>query len=87
MPKARILVVEDDDMARDMLEKLLIHLGHEVIIAKDGITGLQAYDAHLPDIVISDLGMPHKTGLELIEKKFSWQSIARQHVDFYVNYV
>ncbi len=28
-----------------------------------------------------------KTGLKLIEKKFSWQSIARQHVDFYVNYV
>jgi mannosylfructose-phosphate synthase len=28
-----------------------------------------------------------KTGLELIEKKFSWQSIAKQHVDFYINYV
>lgn len=66
MSKTRILVIDDEKTVRNTLQKLLLLLDCEVVTAKDGIAGLEAYNAHLPDIVITDLGMPGKNGLELI---------------------
>ena len=55
---ARILIVEDNDDARQMLRHLLDLSGHEVYEADDGVRGLeQALGLH-PDAVVIDLGLP-----------------------------
>ena len=60
-----ILYVEDEDMVRDGYERTLKRIAKEVYIAKDGIEGLKLYKEKLPDIVISDIKMPRKNGIEM----------------------
>lgn len=63
---SRILLVDDDDPFRHMLAITLTKMGHEVMEARDGREGLQLSAAEPPDIVITDLIMPEKEGLETI---------------------
>ena len=65
MPK--ILVIDDDAMPRETLIKLLNYGGYETLEARDGKTGLQLANNHLPDLVISDVRMPHMTGFDVLE--------------------
>jgi DNA-binding response OmpR family regulator len=64
-PMALILVVEDDDDVRDFLIFRLQRLGHDVVPAADGESGLHAIRAHRPDLVVTDWNMPRMTGVEL----------------------
>jgi len=58
----RILLVEDNDMNRDMLSRRLIKRGYEVAFALDGQQGLdQARQTH-PDLVLMDMSLPVKDG-------------------------
>jgi CheY-like chemotaxis protein len=60
-----VLVVEDNEDAREMLSILLTQDGHEVHLANDGPSGLQAVLTFRPDIGLLDLGLPGLDGYAL----------------------
>lgn len=64
MPK--ILVVDDDAMVRTTVSTILRHHGFEVDLAVNGKQGLAAFREAAPDLVITDIIMPEKEGLETI---------------------
>jgi two-component system, chemotaxis family, chemotaxis protein CheY len=63
---ARILLVEDDEAVREILRKALVSAGHEVEEAQNGNVALACYQREASDVVITDLVMPEKDGLETI---------------------
>ena len=63
-----ILLVEDEDIIRNNIASMLKHFFKEVYTATDGYDGLDQYEQHLPNIVMTDLKMPYMTGLELIKE-------------------
>ncbi len=64
----RILLVEDDGTFRDFLQTILTDAGHEVRTAVDGLKGLRLLRQEEFDLVITDLKMPGKSGLELFRE-------------------
>jgi YesN/AraC family two-component response regulator len=63
---ARILVIDDELPIAVMLKRMLERTGHEVATAANGIEGLKLFEAFCPDLLITDIVMPEKEGLELI---------------------
>lgn len=63
---AKILVIDDDRMVRDTLKIILLAAGHEVLLTEDGRKGMQAFSEFQPDLVITDILMPEKEGMETI---------------------
>ena len=61
---ARILLVEDNEMNRDMLSRRLERRGYEVIVAVDGEDGVARAKVEAPDIVLMDLSLPGIDGWE-----------------------
>ena len=61
---ARILLVEDNEMNRDMLSRRLERRGYEVIVAVDGEEGVARAKVEAPDIVLMDLSLPGIDGWE-----------------------
>jgi DNA-binding NtrC family response regulator len=75
---ANIVVVDDDASVREILEEILSAAGHRVRSATDGADALTVLDRERPDLVITDLLMPHLNGLGLIaeiQKRFPGLSI------------
>ena len=62
MPK--ILLVEDNEMNRDMLSRRLIRSGYEVILAMDGAEGVAMAASAAPDLVLMDMSLPVVDGWE-----------------------
>ncbi len=62
-----ILVVEDDNNTRKLMEAVLLQSGYEVILAKDGIDALDKMDNHHVDLIVLDLMMPRMDGYEFTE--------------------
>ena len=60
-----VLVVDDDSQVRHVFGRVLELSGMAVTFAKDGVGGLAAARAHVPDAIVSDLGMPRMDGLAL----------------------
>lgn len=54
----RILIVEDNEMNRDMLSRRLIRRGYEVIMALNGAEGIDTAVRELPDIILMDMSLP-----------------------------
>ena len=72
----RILLVDDDDSFRKMLQLTLVKLGHEVTEARDGKEALHLCAQEPPDVVLTDLVMPEKEGLETIATlKRGWPEV------------
>jgi two-component system cell cycle response regulator DivK len=61
---AKILLVEDNEMNRDMLSRRLVRNGHEVSIAIDGQQGVDMALAQLPDLILMDMSLPVIDGWE-----------------------
>ena len=61
---ARILLVEDNEMNRDMLSRRLEKRGYEVILAQDGEEAVERAEADAPDLVLMDIGLPGIDGCE-----------------------
>lgn len=61
---ARILLVEDNEMNRDLLSRRLIRAGHQVLFAIDGAAGLTVATAERPDIILMDMSLPVLDGWE-----------------------
>lgn len=64
----KILIVEDIEDSRDYMESVLEQEGFHVVLAKDGIEGLEQASAEMPDLIITDLSMPHLDGFQMIQK-------------------
>ena len=63
---ARILVIDDEELVRYTLRAILESADHEVVEAKDGNEGIASCKAHPADLVITDIIMPEKEGMETI---------------------
>ena len=63
---AKILVLDDEPSILLMIKKMLEKAGHEVDTALNGKEGMLLFDKNKPDLVISDIIMPEKEGLETI---------------------
>jgi CheY-like chemotaxis protein len=62
MPK--ILLVEDNEMNRDMLSRRLARRGYEVVLAIDGASGVEMAQRHSPNLVLMDMSLPVLDGWE-----------------------
>jgi YesN/AraC family two-component response regulator len=63
---ARILLIDDDDAVRTTLRLTLVHFGHTVIEARNGKEGMERFQHANVDLVITDIVMPEKDGLEVV---------------------
>ena len=61
---SKILLVEDNEMNRDMLSRRLVRKGFEVVIAVDGKAGVDMASSTNPDIILMDLSLPVMDGWE-----------------------
>ncbi|MGB7621426.1 MAG: response regulator [Terriglobia bacterium] len=64
--KFRLLIVDDTPSFRDAVSTLLASEGYEVLTADDGIDAMRHLVEPLPDVIISDLHMPHMSGYEFL---------------------
>ena len=63
-PMKKLLLVEDNEMNRDMLSRRLARRGYEVLLATDGEQGIAEATRHLPDLIIMDMSLPVLDGWE-----------------------
>ncbi len=66
LSKYTILVVDDEPSIRDSLELLLVSAGYDVSTAKDAFAALTQLKRRLPELIVSDLSMPHMSGHEFL---------------------
>ncbi|MBA65096.1 MAG: two-component system response regulator [Candidatus Marinimicrobia bacterium] len=59
---SKILIVEDNEMNRDMLSRRLIRKGFEVVMAEDGQKGVDMSKSESPDLILMDLSLPVMDG-------------------------
>ena len=64
----RILIVEDNEMNRDVLSRRLRRQGYDVLIATEGLEGLRLARQSRPDLILMDLGMPDIDGWECTKR-------------------
>jgi two-component system cell cycle response regulator DivK len=61
---AKILIVEDNEMNRDMLSRRLARRGYQIVLAVDGGEGIAAATAESPDLILMDMSLPVVDGWE-----------------------
>ncbi len=66
--RPNVLIVDDDAQSRETLSAMMDNYGFEVITASDGADGLKKYKLHQPQLVITDIYMPHMNGVVLLDK-------------------
>ena len=71
---ARILIIDDDDKVRMLLEKFMVIDGHEVETAENGLIGLKMIDSRQYDLLISDIVMPEQDGIGVLMELRKTQS-------------
>ena len=59
---AKILLVEDNEMNRDMLSRRLVRKGYDVVVALDGAEGVAMARSETPDLILMDMSLPVMTG-------------------------
>jgi CheY-like chemotaxis protein len=64
----RILLVEDNEMNRDMLSRRLQRKGYSVLIAHDGEQGLAKACSEIPDLILMDISLPFIDGYEVTRR-------------------
>ena len=64
----KVLVVDDQDMVRNVVVRMVGALGYEAMEAKDGRDGYETTVRELPDLVFSDVDMPEMNGFEMTRK-------------------
>ncbi|MDF0555004.1 response regulator [Kamptonema sp. UHCC 0994] len=65
---AKILLVEDNEMNRDMLSRRLARKGHEVLIAVDGAEGVEMARSKVPDLILMDMSLPVLDGWQATQQ-------------------
>ena len=78
---ARILVIDDEATIRSEIHKTLQMAGYEVDVAPDGEAGVKNYRNRPADLVVTDIRMPKKDGLEVINggdaEVIDWEAYGR----------
>ena len=74
---ARILLVEDNDMNRDMLSRRLQRKGHEVLLAADGMQAILMAESEAPDLILLDMSLPVIDGWEAARRLKASPATAR----------
>jgi len=64
----KILLIEDEKLMIELLEKKLIQEGYKISVAKDGKEGLDKMNETRPDLILLDIIMPQMGGFEVMEK-------------------
>lgn len=64
----RVLIIDDDEQIRVLLEQMMLWAGFEVMVAENGKVGMQLQRDRPADLVITDLIMPEQEGLETISR-------------------
>lgn len=77
LPALRLLIVDDDVSIGGSLKGLLEHIGHQVAVTTDATAALDLYREQGFDIVLTDLAMPGKSGLQLLRELRSFDAEAR----------
>jgi signal transduction histidine kinase/CheY-like chemotaxis protein len=75
---AKILLIEDNELNRDMLRRRLEHHGFQVIAAENGQQGLLAAGSDAPDLILMDMSLPELDGWEITRRLKA--NIATQHI-------
>ena len=65
---AKILLIEDNELNRDMLSRRLRRKGFEVLIAIDGASGVTTAEIELPDLIVMDMSLPILDGWEATKR-------------------
>jgi CheY-like chemotaxis protein len=65
---AKILIIEDDPLMQRMYQKAFAFDGYDVLVASDGVEGLDKIRAERPTIILLDVMMPKMNGIEVLEK-------------------
>lgn len=65
---SKLLLVEDNEMNRDMLSRRLQRKGHEVIIAIDGVEGVRLAQSQHPDLILMDMNLPTLDGWQATQQ-------------------
>jgi DNA-binding response OmpR family regulator len=65
---ANIIIIDDDDVIQELIQKFLKQEGHNVLIASDGLAGLDIIHNNTLDLIIVDIFMPEMDGFEVINK-------------------
>ncbi|MDP1992721.1 MAG: response regulator [Syntrophales bacterium] len=64
----KVLVVDDNRSLADTIQEILENDGLDVMSAKDGMDGYSTYLLFKPDIIITDIQMPRKNGMEMMKR-------------------
>jgi len=62
----KILIIEDDLLISSLVQFRLKNDGYETLLVKDGNEGIKAIDSYHPDLIITDVMMPFRSGIEII---------------------
>jgi DNA-binding NtrC family response regulator len=65
---AKILVIDDDEQIRYLFKRKLESKGHVVLLEDDGEPGLESFKENNPDLILLDIIMPRKEGLEVLRE-------------------
>ena len=63
---SHVLVIDDDEFFREILLQMLLQDGHKVTLSNDGAKALAMLGRVRPDLILTDILMPHMDGVELI---------------------
>jgi two-component system cell cycle response regulator DivK len=64
----KILVIEDDDVARELMRMALERKGYRVVVAEDGLQGYEQAVSERPDLIVTDISMPVADGVHLVRR-------------------
>ena len=76
---ARVLLVENDPLNRQIVGELIESLGHTVTVAENGTEGVHKYQANQPDLVLMDIQMPGLNGIEATREIRAWEDDQQQN--------
>jgi CheY-like chemotaxis protein len=71
----KILIVEDEELLINLLQRKLTEAGYEVFLAKNGQEGLDLMRQKSPDIILLDIIMPKMGGFEVLEEKIKDENL------------
>lgn len=68
MSIAKILIVEDNELNRDMLSRRLTRKGYEIVMATDGLQGVNMAETEHPDLILMDMSLPVLNGWDATKR-------------------